>query len=311
MTHYCRLRVIYNGEEDLQNFYLTDLGKDRIILRYPFMSCFNPRVNWKKGSLSKGKVVIQSAVIRHLDRMVTNWQAKARRQLGEPGNGDAIYARKAIISQKMAHDYHQNKPRIDISIPSEFQRYAKVFSEEEARRFPPDRNPNAVIKRLPGTPEQLNCKVYPLTKRETETLRKFLSEEIDKGYIEETASLYTSPVFFINKKNSVKKRLVVDYRWLNKWTKRDNGPLPRINTILQRMKGKELFSKFNIRWEYNNIPIEPTNGWKAAFKMTIGTYQSNVLSFGMKNAPAQLTRLINWDFKAWKDKWFDNQEEET
>ena len=28
MTHYCRLRVIYDGEEDLQNFYLTNLGKD-------------------------------------------------------------------------------------------------------------------------------------------------------------------------------------------------------------------------------------------------------------------------------------------
>jgi hypothetical protein len=32
MTHYCRLRVKYNGKEDLQDFYLTDLGKDRLIL---------------------------------------------------------------------------------------------------------------------------------------------------------------------------------------------------------------------------------------------------------------------------------------
>jgi len=77
MTHYCRLRVSHDREEDLQNFYLTDLGKDRIILKYPLMSRFNPRVDWKKGSLSKGKVVIQSAVFRHLDQMVTNWQAKA------------------------------------------------------------------------------------------------------------------------------------------------------------------------------------------------------------------------------------------
>ena len=233
MTHYCQLRVIYNGEEDLQNFYLTDLGKDRIILGYPFMSCFNPRVDWRRGTLSKGKVVIQSTVFKHLDQMVTNWQAKAQRQLGEPENGDAIYVRKATISQKMAHDYHQNKPKVDISIPPEFQRYAKVFSEEEARKFPPDRNPNAVIELLPGAPEQLNCKVYPLTRQETETLKKFLSEEIDKGYIKETVSPYTLPVFFINKKDSTEKRLVVDYRQLNEWTKRDNGPLPRIDTILQ------------------------------------------------------------------------------
>jgi len=77
------------------------------------------------------------------------------------------------------------------------------------------------------------------------------------------------------------------------------------------MEGKELFSKFDIRWGYNNIPIEPADRWKASFKTPIGTYQSNVLSFGMKNAPAQFTRLINWDFKAWKDKWFNNREDET
>jgi len=211
MTHYCRLRIIHNGEEDLQNFYLTNLGKDRIILGYPFMSRFNPKVNWRKGSLSKGKVVIQSAVFKHLDQMVTNWQAKARRQLGEPEHGEAIYVRKATISQRMAHDYQRTKPKINISIPPEFQKYAKVFSEEEAKKFPPDRNPNAVIELLPGAPEQLNCKVYPLTRQETETLKKFLSEEIDKGYIEETSSPYTSPVFFINKKDSAEKRLVVDY----------------------------------------------------------------------------------------------------
>jgi len=211
MMHYCQLRIIYNGEEDLQNFYLTSLGKDRIILGYPFMSCFNPRVNWRKGSLSKGKVVIQSAVFKHLDQMVTNWQAKAQRQLGDPEHEEAIYVRKATISQRMAHDYQRTKPKIDISIPPEFQRYAKVFSEEEARKFLPDRNPNAVIELLPGTPEQLNCKVYPLTRQETETLKKFLSEEIDKGYIEETASPYMLPVFFINKKDSAEKRLVVDY----------------------------------------------------------------------------------------------------
>jgi len=108
-----------------------------------------------------------------------------------------------------------------------------MFSEEEARKFPPDRNPNVVIKLLPGAPEQLNCKVYPLTRPETKTLKKFLSEEIDKGYIEETTSLYMSLVFFINKKDSAEKRLVVDYQKLNECTKRDNGPLPRIDTIQQ------------------------------------------------------------------------------
>ena len=49
MTHYCQLRVVYNGEEDLQDFYITSLGKDRLILGYPFLKKFNPQIDWKLG----------------------------------------------------------------------------------------------------------------------------------------------------------------------------------------------------------------------------------------------------------------------
>ena len=37
ITHYCWLRVLYNGEQKLQRFFLTSLGKDRMILGYPFL----------------------------------------------------------------------------------------------------------------------------------------------------------------------------------------------------------------------------------------------------------------------------------
>src|SRR6201985_145807 len=109
----------------------------------------------------------------------------------------------------MTEEYRKEKPKEDAVIPIEFRRYTKVFSKEEARTFPPNRNPNAVIELLPGALEQLNCKVYPLTKEETQTLKKFLAEELEKGFIAETVSPYMSPVFFINKKDSKEKRLVI------------------------------------------------------------------------------------------------------
>src|SRR6201985_2921178 len=126
----------------------------------------------------------------------------------------------------MTEEYQKGRPKEEATIPPEFRRYTKVFSEEEARMFPPDRNPNAVIELLPGAPEQLNCKVYPLTKEETRTLKEFLAAELEKGFITETASPYTSPVFFINKKERKDKRLLIYYRRLNDWTKRAHGTLP-------------------------------------------------------------------------------------
>ena len=78
MTHHCQLRIKYNGKEDLQDFYITNLGKDCIILGYPFLEKFNLRIDWSKGQLTEGPIVIQMVMFKHLDQMVVNWQNKAR-----------------------------------------------------------------------------------------------------------------------------------------------------------------------------------------------------------------------------------------
>ena len=59
ITHYCWLRVIFQGCSWLQKFFITLLRKDSIILGYPFLYVFNPTMNWQKGVLSGGEVSIQ------------------------------------------------------------------------------------------------------------------------------------------------------------------------------------------------------------------------------------------------------------
>ncbi len=39
-----------------------------------------------------------------------------------------------------------------------------------------------------------------------------------------------APLFFIGKKDSEEKQVVMDYCCLNEWVVRDNGPLPNIRT---------------------------------------------------------------------------------
>ena len=103
------------------------------------------------------------------------------------------------------------------------------------------------------TPDIINCKVYPLTREEQGLLEKFLAKELELGRIKEGPSPYTSPVYFINKKDLEEKRIIMDYQEVNKWTVRDNNPLPNIREALKNLRNKTLFSKFDIRWGYNNI----------------------------------------------------------
>jgi hypothetical protein len=60
------------------------------------------------------------------------------------------------------------------------------------------------------------------------------------------------PVFLIGKKDSEEKQVVIDYRKLNEWVVRDNGPLSNIRTQLEKLTGKQIFTKFDIQWGYKN-----------------------------------------------------------
>ncbi len=60
------------------------------------------------------------------------------------------------------------------------------------------------------------------------------------------------PVFFIKKKDG-KLRLVQDYKRLNNITVKNCYPLPLVVNIINRLKGAQYFTKFDVRWGYHNI----------------------------------------------------------
>ena len=59
-------------------------------------------------------------------------------------------------------------------------------------------------------------------------------------------------VFFVEKKDR-KKYMVQNYRYLNKWTVKNNYPLLLILDIVENISMKKLFTKIDLRWGYNNI----------------------------------------------------------
>jgi len=72
-----------------------------------------------------------------------------------------------------------------------------------------------------------------------------------KEYIRSSKLLQTASVFFIEKKDS-KKRMVQDYRHLNEWTIKNNYSLPLILNIVENIGIKKVFTKMDLRWDYNN-----------------------------------------------------------
>src|ERR1019366_3984008 len=146
--------------------------------------------------------------------------------------------------------------------------------------------------RILMAPSALPGKIYALTQGEREALKVFIKEHLAKGYIRPSKSPYAAPFFFIKKKDG-KLRPVQDYRKLNEWTIRNQYPLPLIPELIARVKDATTFTKFDVRWGYNNVRIKQGDEWKAAFITNEGLYEPRVMFFGLSNSPPTFQCFMN------------------
>jgi hypothetical protein len=90
---------------------------------------------------------------------------------------------------------------------------------------------------------------------------------------------------------------VQDYRPLNKYTKKNRNVSPLIPQVIDRLAGCTLFTKFDIRWGYNNIRIKEGDEWKAAFLTPQGLFEPLVMFFSLTNSPATFQAMMNEIFR--------------
>ncbi|KAJ1042189.1 hypothetical protein NDA10_007446 [Ustilago hordei] len=132
--------------------------------------------------------------------------------------------------------------------------------------------------------------------KEMSELRRYLDENLEKGFIRPSKSLARSPVLFIPKKDGG-LRLCVDYRGLNEITVKNRAPLPLIEEQLFLPRKARIYTKLDLRAAYNLIQIAKGDEWKTAFGTQLGLYEYLVMPFGLANAPAHFQSFINDIFR--------------
>ncbi len=183
-------------------------------------------------------------------------------------------------------------PLLRRRIPLQYQQYAKVFSDEESKKFPPERPWDHAIDLKDEAPVTLISRNIRLSQVEQEELKAFLKEHLSRGTIRPSKSPYAAAFFFIKKKNG-KLRPVQDYRPVNQWTIRNKYPLPLIPQLTDCLRGCTLFIKFDIRWGYNVVRIKKGHEWKATFTTNDGLYEPTVIFFGLCNSPVTFQAMMN------------------
>jgi len=283
ITHYITLEVQTRRIKRVIQFLVTNIGNEDIILGYPWMAAFEPQFTWKNGVIHERELPV---ILRSVNPFI----------LGEPIIAQVKESSQitATTSTELAIKAQQYIKKVEV--PKEYQQFAKIFSEQESKRFPPKRAWDHAIEFKKDTPDAVDCKVYPMNRIEDEAVWKFLHEELEKGYIRELKSPYVSSFFFVRKKDG-KLRPVQDYRKINALTIHNQYPLPLIADLIRDLSNAHIYTKLDVCWGYNNVRIREGDEKKAAFKTRYGLFEPTVMYFGLTNSPATFQTMMNYIYR--------------
>lgn len=88
-------------------------------------------------------------------------------------------------------------------------------------------------------------------------------------------------------------RLVINYKPLNEALQWIRYPIPNAQTLLHRIAGSCIYSKFDLKSGFWQVRIAEKDRYKTAFTVPMGHYEWNVMPFGLKNAPSEFQRIMD------------------
>ena len=85
---------------------------------------------------------------------------------------------------------------------------------------------------------------------------------------------------------------MVEYRGLNEQTEHDSYSLPLIDTILQKQQKKRIFTVFDLKHGYHQMPLQPGSRGCTVMSMPLGPMQWKVVPMGAKNGNAAFRHMM-------------------
>jgi hypothetical protein len=124
-----------------------------------------------------------------------------------------------------------------------------------------------------------------MSDEELREVKRYLDNNLNKGFIVISAAGIASPVLFVRKSNEG-LRFCINYRKLNGLTKKDKYLLPLIDETLARLGYTKFFIKLDIRQAFHRIRIKEEDEDLTTFRTRFGSFKYQVMSVGLTHGPA-------------------------
>ncbi|GIL68842.1 hypothetical protein Vafri_22066, partial [Volvox africanus] len=131
----------------------------------------------------------------------------------------------------------------DPEVEALIDEFADVFCDVPG--LPPMRPVDHTIPLVPGA-QPVSRPMYRLSPLELDEVKRQVTDLLAKGMIRPSTSPYSAPILFVGKKDG-SLRMCIDYRGLNAATVKNRYPLPRVDDLLDKLKGSAYFSSIDLQ----------------------------------------------------------------
>ena len=185
-------------------------------------------------------------------------------------------------------------PQHDLSAP--IQDSLKLLLQEYESQFAKDETaigttPLTSMTIDTGTADPVSQKPYPIAMKHCEWVKDEIEKLLAAKVIHANHSSWSAPIIVVPKGDGG-KHLVIDYRVLNKVTRKLTWPMPKVKDIFTKLNGATYFTTLDLCTGYHHIHLDKSSIHKTAFNLPFRKFKYVKVPFGLAQAPAYFQELM-------------------
>ena len=142
-----------------------------------------------------------------------------------------------------------------------------------------------------STSDPVSQKPYPIAMKHYQWVKDEIEKLLAAKVIHTSCSSWSAPIIVVPKGNGG-KHLVIDYRALNKVTRKFTWPMPKVEDIFSKLNRATYFTTLDLRAGYHHIPLDKPSIPKTAFNSPFRKFEYVKVPFGLAQAPAYFQELM-------------------
>ena len=142
-----------------------------------------------------------------------------------------------------------------------------------------------------GTTDPVSQKPYPIAMKHYDWVKNEIEKLLTAKVICSSCSSWSAPIIVVPKGDGG-KCLVIDYRALNKVTRKFIWPMPKVEDIFSKLNRATYFTTLDLHAGYHHISLDKSLIPKTAFNSPFGKYEYVKVPFGLAQAPAYFQELM-------------------